>query len=710
MPTILELFRNKQLNFPSGETADAAVKKDTETLGEQETTGIRIKSAVELNNPLIYGNEAIRIANRTTSTVESMKSQTGGEAGDGGLIGKGLGKLTGGKVSSISQARDAVNSKLGIPTTTNPSRLESDIIKISSDTAVTKDSVGSGLQGTGLGNFLKDTGGGNPKTIGKQALGKGIGLVKDKIRGALFGSPQSIGEAVGEQIETEYTNTNPYTKVLKEERKYFEEGGDITEGENPIPFGNKSLEQIDLRLVSPIYGVQRKDNEGYFGKQPGQGSESDSYGFVNKSNPKGRQSRYSPDLPYGGVTGAPKRPDMETKVGVGNRDKINALSKADEYTINDDGSVEIGDEKITDLIPLHIGKLGDKPTIFRSTVTGISETVTPSWSGKKFVGNPYSYYTYDGIERSVTFTIKIYCMSPIELQANWERLTNLTKMAYPSITSGRKVNPPIIQFRLGDIYVGKIGFIDSLSHTIPDGSNWETDGAFGYLPKLIDCSITLKFIENENATAALYGYKKSKAAIEQLNEERESNNVSLGNRTNADGSLKYEEPTKLSPRGIAPLPVKINGVDTSGLGSLKGKLQSKTKDIKTGAKAISPEQVEAGVEGEKANQSAAMDKLEGKTPLQAKKEQANRYSVTEAQSLTIVDLKAKADDVKVIKASEVPEEAKWPHLYGTMVGNKRWGKSIIVLASSNDGYAEYLLIGVSGIKYMLLNTIDGQPV
>lgn len=665
MPTILELFRNKQLNFPSGETADGAVKKDTETLLEQETSGIRIKSAVELNNPLIYGNEAIRIANRTTSTVESMKSQTGGEAGDGGLIGKGLGKLTGGKVSSISQARDAVNSKLGIPTTTNPSRLEGEIIKISSDTAITKDNVGQGLQGTGLGNFLKDTGGGNPKTIGKQALGKGIGLVKDKIRGKLFGSPQSIGEVVGEQIETEYTNTNPYTKVLKEERKYFEEGGEITEGENPIPFGNKSLEQIDLRLVSPIYGVQRKDNEGYFGKQPGQGSESDSYGFVNRKNPKGVQSFNSPTKPYSGKSGDPQIKSLETYSGVGRTDTINALSKADEYTVNDDGSYQIGGETIQDLIPLHIGKLGDKPTIFRSTVTGISETVTPSWSGKKFVGNPYSYYTYDGIERSVTFTIKIYCMSPIELQSNWERLTNLTKMAYPSITSGRKVNPPIIQFRLGDIYVGKIGFIDSLSHTIPDGSNWETDGDFGYLPKLIDCSITIKFIENENATAALYGYKKSKAAIEQLNEERESNNVSLGNRTNADGSLKYEEPVKLSSRGIAPLPIKISGVDTSGLSSLKGKLQSKTKDIKTGAKTMTPEQTEAGVEGEKANQSAVSDNLDGKTGIQATKESVNKDNTTFVQSLVISSLKAKYKPVTMLTKNDldehqfIKEEGKW---------------------------------------------------
>ena len=47
--TILELF-NDQSSYKYG-TNYSSVKADTETLIEQETSGIRIKSAVELNNP-----------------------------------------------------------------------------------------------------------------------------------------------------------------------------------------------------------------------------------------------------------------------------------------------------------------------------------------------------------------------------------------------------------------------------------------------------------------------------------------------------------------------------------------------------------------------------------------------------------------------------------------------------------------------------------
>jgi len=589
MPTIGELFRNPN-SYKYG-TNYSEVKSDTETLVEQETSGVRIRSAVELNNPLIYGNESIRIMNRSTSVLEDMKSGTGGAEGGGGLIGQGLSKLTGGKVSSISQARDAVNSKIGIPITAIPSRVVTKTIDsdptsptegslINSATPITRGLFDDG--GSEVGKFLKGTGGGNPKTIFKQALGKGIGLAKDKLRGALFGEQGTIGDAIGDNngFNLEYHDQNTYTQVMTDTsranaRDIYNEGGVLSEGDNPIPFGNQSIETIDLRLVSPIYGVQRKDNEGYFGRQPGQGGSKSSYAFINRKNPKGVQSFYNPAAPYTGVDGDTDLNTLETSAGVGKRDKINSLTISDDYTIGDDGSVTVGDDVIKDLIPLHIGKLGAKMTVFRSTIKGISETVSPSWSSKKFVGNPYSYYTYDGIERNVTFTLNIYCMSPLELQANWERITTLTKMAYPSITSGRKVNPPIIKFRLGDIYVDKIGFIDSLTHSIPDNSNWETDGEFGYLPKLIDVSITIKFIEDENVTAALYGYKKSEEAIEALNEEREANNVSLGNRTNADGSLKYEEPVKLTPRGIAKTEININAG-----GSLKEKLTAKTKKLK----------------------------------------------------------------------------------------------------------------------------------
>ena len=175
--TIMELFHSSGLK--------ESVKADKETFVEQETSGIRIKSLVDVNNPLIYGNEATRIALRSTPDLEKMKQGTGGTEGGGGLIG---GKIT--------EARNFVNDKLGIPKGLIPSEVVNKIIDSkpnvkgegsvnNSQTPITKDLYGP--NGKDVGKFLKQSGGGNPTTIGKQALGKGIGLLKDKAREGLFG-------------------------------------------------------------------------------------------------------------------------------------------------------------------------------------------------------------------------------------------------------------------------------------------------------------------------------------------------------------------------------------------------------------------------------------------------------------------------------------------------------------------------------------------
>jgi hypothetical protein len=111
---------------------------------------------------------------------------------------------------------------------------------------------------------------------------------------------------------------------------------------------------------------------------------------------------------------------------------------------------------------------------------------------------------YDGIERSLAFNIKLAAASPIELNVIWERLKILTSYTYPTIGGGL-VTPPIITFRLGDMYVDREVLLDSLSYTIPDESNWETDGKIGYLPKIIDVALSMKFIESVGAEDRLYG-------------------------------------------------------------------------------------------------------------------------------------------------------------------------------------------------------------
>jgi len=526
MPTILELFENS--------TFDTSVKADKDTLVEQELTGIRVRSAVELNNPLIYGNETIRIAARSTRTLEQMKGNRGlnePENVNGGLLNAGITLATGGLVNSISQGRDLINSKLGIPTNPIPSevvrRLNNDPLHDSSKL------VQSINDGTELGKILQGAGG-NPETIAKQTIGRGIGFAKDKIRNKIYGINPDVKDAEGKEM-----------------------------------------------------------------------------GFVQKWTNLNKKSKSK----IGG--------DLETYRGISNdSDIINLITPSDNVTIQPDGEFEYNGSTYKDLIPFSIGKVSDGIyTMFRSNITGLSETVSPSWNNHKFLGNPFNFYTYGGVERSVTFNLQIYAGSKTELATNWEKISQLTGMTYPAINANNLVNPPIIKFTLGDIYYQKHGYIDSLSYTIPDSGVWETEEAGAALPKFIDVNMTIKFIEDQTVLNSIYGYKKSQSAIDSINRANEAKQMTGNPQSNINKALSS---TNIDNRGISAtdptkdLKLNMNVQPRGTKGSIKNTIKTLLGSGKKKSNKLetTPELTESGTKPSNSAQSALIvDKLNSKTAL-----------------------------------------------------------------------------------------------
>jgi hypothetical protein len=149
----------------------------------------------------------------------------------------------------------------------------------------------------------------------------------------------------------------------------------------------------------------------------------------------------------------------------------------------------------------------------------LTETFAPTWDSNKFVGNPFNFYTYSGIERSVQFNFKVYSLSILEHLAAWERLNFLASLVYPTYGGRGDVYtvPPFLKFTLGNMYRNKECFIDSLIYTVDDNNMWEIGQnsisdtyADLKLPTIIDVGVTLKFVENKSNTnnVKLYGFGK----------------------------------------------------------------------------------------------------------------------------------------------------------------------------------------------------------
>ena len=115
--------------------------------------------------------------------------------------------------------------------------------------------------------------------------------------------------------------------------------------------------------------------------------------------------------------------------------------------------------------------------IFRAILEGITDTITPEYSEERYIGRPDKLFTYQGVDRSLSFTFSIYPKTKQELPVLMEKLNYLIGLCYPSFTTGDRMVTPFIDLTLGDMFVSTPGILSSLTVTVEEASTWEiTDG------------------------------------------------------------------------------------------------------------------------------------------------------------------------------------------------------------------------------------------
>ena len=564
MPTLEQLFNERALPSQGGKTAKEAYdirnSKDirisaadpfvntvgmalarasrktvgaklSETLLEEELTGVRLIRTASM--PFIYGSELPRLTLRSTTLLDTMREASNSVTGDGaGNVGGG--GLLGGL---IKKGRDVVlNSKfLGIPQTIIPTKVGTDerIKKILKSGEIQKNyletlkKVREQGEGKPLGKFLKGLGGGNIKDIGKQALGSALKLGKDELRGALFGKAGKTGFNTATLIGLKNTTTNYGNKSSNDPADI-----NFTADSNGIIDAGGLRYSDTFNVKIPISEEEAAENEGLTANN----LNPNKLDFVDISDEGGLGGRYSKaltdlDIPkielFSSIhpTRKAKISDEAKKVKkddiVNNSDSNKgarynnssfgiALNKKAPYEIKEE------DTSVDDLdsIVLKFESVKQNKAVnFVSTITGLGESFSPGWNSNKFIGNPFNFYTYEGIERSVSFSFKIFSLNPSEHKIAWDKLNFLTSLVYPQAYEGEAgyITAPFLKLTIGDMYKRKEGFIESLSYGIDDSTPWNTEDEYesvegkidtkGYrLPRIINVETTFKFIETRNNT------------------------------------------------------------------------------------------------------------------------------------------------------------------------------------------------------------------
>ena len=609
MPSIIELFESKKLN--SGQTAKQQydiqnlkpipIKTNSgaidlfatpinilrrnvgsrlkETRLEEEVLGIRGIRA--FSSPILYGTAIAKLKLKQSSSVVTMKNASSTLISTDGQLSGIVNKL----VDKAKEVGKSVLSKLGIqlPEAQLPTRVASKIKAelLLSGGPISPDKlkqIQQASQGNGAGRILASIGqGATGEQIKNQVLGAGINAAKKAATKALFGavdrvsntfkSAQGSGTVSIRPTDVSYKSKNKYSKILKIRNRQdgaIDDFGNYTSLKGLQDYISKPL-SIGGGLLGMLASLTQPEGLFLMNK-----SVNDARNFANPNAsafpqfPEFSLATITQNIPNQRDVKKPTYSKSDAVKGflIDNVNKTKFNTKKDLVNISKPWYSETGNpDKFPDgttiddydFIPLRFYSLNKKTGIsFKATISGLNESISPSWDTNRFLGNPYNFYTYNSVERSVSFNFKVYSLNQQEHISCWQKLNFLAGLAYPQTSVALVYTvPPFMKFTLGDMYKNKECFIESLSFEVDDNTPWEIGLnaikkgnrvgevnekgiASNYkLPTIVNVNMTIKFIETQGTIAGkrLYGY----GSIFGLEED----NYGIG----VDGAAKKLEPT-----------------------------------------------------------------------------------------------------------------------------------------------------------------------
>lgn len=211
--------------------------------------------------------------------------------------------------------------------------------------------------------------------------------------------------------------------------------------------------------------------------------------------------------------------------------------KGERETVPNELLAKSDQEQSQDLIFFYFYDLINKIYVpFRATITGLGDQHSADWETIEYIGRADKLFLYKGFSRDVNFSFTVYANSAKEMLPMWNRINYLVGFTKPSKytgkatvtnesenvnTSGKEsrfIYPPMITFRLGDLFYDQPAVMQSVSVTIPDDTNWESLRAEDYsyiasptktiiidgvksrqLPMKVDVGVQLKLMEKRQA-------------------------------------------------------------------------------------------------------------------------------------------------------------------------------------------------------------------
>lgn len=134
---------------------------------------------------------------------------------------------------------------------------------------------------------------------------------------------------------------------------------------------------------------------------------------------------------------------------------------------------------------------------FRAFLGSITDSNDAELNAFKYMGRGETFRTYQGFDRSISFTFRIAAQSRAELKPLYTKLNNLISQVYPDYSpSSNFMRAPVVRLTIGDYIYRMPGFLENVNVTIDGNTPWEinleksTDVA--QLPHMVEVAVSFK--------------------------------------------------------------------------------------------------------------------------------------------------------------------------------------------------------------------------
>jgi hypothetical protein len=166
------------------------------------------------------------------------------------------------------------------------------------------------------------------------------------------------------------------------------------------------------------------------------------------------------------------------------------------------------DDPIT--VSFAMGK--DNAVRFRAFITDLQQRANPQYKALQYIGRMEKFINYTGVQREISFTLRVVAFSKDELEGVWTRINYLTGLVFPYGYNKGIMQPNITKLTIGDVYKDQPGYVTALDTTFNDaGESWEIDTG-KQVPIAATMRMSFTLIEKRTKIAASPFYEITKGS------------------------------------------------------------------------------------------------------------------------------------------------------------------------------------------------------